>query len=117
MRDPVVVERKVDDLPGLLYALRDASFAVHNVGADAQRTYVWLEDGEDKDPAAVVESWVGKKAPAASDMKAFEARKVTAERVERKAEAGRKVAMGKAAAAEAAKPKPSLISKVFRKLW
>lgn len=55
----VVVEKPVRDIHGVIAALRenDPPFAVVNVGADAQRTYVYLEDYEDKDPTSVVEGW------------------------------------------------------------
>jgi len=56
----VLVESKVDDLWGLLMDLRRADFKVRNVGADSRGTYVHLEVDEEKDPAPIVEAWVGK---------------------------------------------------------
>lgn len=55
--------RRVEDVHGLLIDLRRARFAVVNVGTDSGGTHVFLEDGEDKDPSAIAESWAGKPAP------------------------------------------------------
>lgn len=59
----VLVNHKVDDLWGLFMDLRRADFKVRNVGSDLRGTYVHLEPDEEKDPAPVVEAWVGKPAP------------------------------------------------------
>lgn len=79
----VLVEQKVDDLWGLFMDLRRADFRVRNVAADSRGTYVYLETDEDKDPAPVVEAWVGKDAPKPSlllkDIRAKELKKVKEE--------------------------------------
>lgn len=59
----MLVNHKVDDLLGLLVALRRADFKVRNVGSDSRGTYVYLEPEEEKDPAPIVEAWVWKPAP------------------------------------------------------
>lgn len=64
----VLVNQKVDDLWGLLMDLRRAAFKVRNVGADPRGTYVHLELDEEKDPAPIVEAWVGKQAPKSSPL-------------------------------------------------
>jgi len=56
----ITVNAAVADVYGLYIALRKAYFDVGNVGADSRGTYVYLADGEDKDPAPIVESWVDK---------------------------------------------------------
>lgn len=60
------VDQKVEDLWGLYLDLRKAAFKVKNVGADQSGTYVYLELDEDKDPAPIVETWVGKTSPTPS---------------------------------------------------
>lgn len=79
----VLVEQKVEDLWGLFMDLRRADFRVRNVAADSRGTYVYLETDEDKDPAPVVEAWVGKDAPKPSillrDIRAKELKKVKEE--------------------------------------
>lgn len=62
------VDRKVDDLWGLYVDLRKAAFKVRNVGADNRGTYIYLELDEDKDPAPIVEAWVGKASPSPSPL-------------------------------------------------
>jgi hypothetical protein len=59
----VLVTHKVSDLWGLLMDLRRADFKVRNVGSDSRGTYIHLEPDEEKDPAPIVEAWVGKPAP------------------------------------------------------
>lgn len=59
----VLVESQVDDLWGLYADLRRADFAVRNVAKDTRGTYIYLENEEDKNPAPIVESWVGQVAP------------------------------------------------------
>lgn len=92
-----VVGQKVDDLWGLYLDLRKADFQVKNVGADDRGTYVYLELNEDKDPAPIVEAWVGKPAPVPSpilrNVRIKEFEKVEAEevvRVQKRLEAKRK---------------------------
>jgi hypothetical protein len=59
----VTVGTRVEDLVGLFNELRKAEFSVRNVGAEAEKTHVYLEDSEEKDPTPVVESWVGRPKP------------------------------------------------------
>jgi hypothetical protein len=54
---------RVEDLRGLIEDLGKQGFAVRNVGADASRTYVYLDPSETKDPGSVVASWVNRPAP------------------------------------------------------
>lgn len=79
----VLVEHKVDDLWGLLMDLRRASFKVKNVGSDSRGTYVYMELDEEKDPAPIVEAWVGKPSPQPSlllrDLRLKELKKVETE--------------------------------------
>lgn len=56
----IFVPTPIADVYGLYIALRKAYFDVGNVGSDKRGTYVYLADGEDKDPAPIVESWVDK---------------------------------------------------------
>lgn len=62
----VVINQKVEDLWGLFMDLRKADFKVRNVGADFRGTYVHLELDEEKDPAPIVDAWVGKPSPKSS---------------------------------------------------
>lgn len=62
----VLLNHKVEDLWGLFMDLRRADFKVRNVAMDPRGTYVHLELDEEKDPAPVVEAWVGKPAPRTS---------------------------------------------------
>lgn len=59
----ISVPEHVDDLYGLYIDLRKSEFLVKNVGADQRGTYVHLDSAETKDPAPVVESWVGRPSP------------------------------------------------------
>jgi hypothetical protein len=59
----ITAPRGVDDLYGLHFDLRKAGFSVVNVAADQRGTYVYLDDGEEKDPVPVVEQWIGRPAP------------------------------------------------------
>jgi hypothetical protein len=56
----IFVPTPIADVYGLYIALRKAYFDVGNVGSDKRGTYVYLADGEEKDPAPIVESWVDK---------------------------------------------------------
>lgn len=94
----ILVEHKVEDLWGLLMDLRRASFKVKNVGSDPRGTYVYLELDEEKDPAPIVEAWVGKPSPQPSlllrDLRVKELKKVEAEeevRLQAQFEAERKL--------------------------
>ena len=55
----VIVEKEVRDPAGLLASIRasDSGYRVLNVGVDARRTYVYLEPGEERDPAPLVHAW------------------------------------------------------------
>ena len=74
MEKVVIVPVRVEDLTGLLIDLKKAEFLARNVGADANCTYVYLEQEEEKDPCSLVESWVGRKAPDISDQKELKKR-------------------------------------------
>lgn len=136
----ILVEQKVDDLWGLFMDLRRADFRVRNVAADSRGTYVYLETDEDKDPAPVVEAWVGKDAPKPSpllkDIRAKELKKVKEEEETRRQtalDAERKLEEQRAkmeAALEAGAPLPvpvyeapvsmdkaSFLKKIFRKFF
>lgn len=135
-----VVGQKVDDLWGLYLDLRKADFQVKNVGADDRGTYVYLEINEDKDPAPIVEAWVGKPAPIPSpllkNVRAKELEKVEAEeavRVQKRLEAQRKFEEEKAKAEAEGLPAPlppepqyvesvspdkiSFLKRIFRKFF
>lgn len=55
----VVVEKPIRDVDGLLTSIRnqDPEFGVVSVGTDARRTYIYLEDDEERDPTPFVSSW------------------------------------------------------------
>lgn len=55
----IVVQKPVRDMQRLLEALRksDPPFSVVTIGLDERRTYVYLDDKEDKDPTPLVEAW------------------------------------------------------------
>lgn len=135
-----VAGQKVQDLWGLYLDLRRADFQVKNVGADDRGTYVYLEPNEEKDPAPIVESWVGKSAPDPSPLlksvRAKELEKVEAEetvRVQQRLEAQRKLEEARAKAeadgipfpppqepppmVEASSEKIGFLKKVFRKFF
>jgi|SRR6185295_3832376 hypothetical protein len=57
---------KVKDLGGLYIDLRKREFAVKNVGMDGRGTYIYLDEGEEKDPTGVVQEWVDKPVPPAT---------------------------------------------------
>ena len=136
---PVLVNHKVDDLWGLFMDLRRADFKVRNVAADLRGTYVYLELDEEKDPAPVVEAWVGKPAPKASmilkDVRVKELKKVTDEeaiREQARMEEERRRDYARAQAAEAmggmpievtaketevASDKIGLLKRLFRKFF
>lgn len=63
MEKMITVPAKVTDLYGLYVELRKSGFAVRNVGMDERGTHVYLEMGESKDPASIVEAWEGKPLP------------------------------------------------------
>lgn len=53
----------VEDLYGVLEDLKKHDFDVLNIAMDLKGTYIYLNDGETKDPIPVVMEWVGKPAP------------------------------------------------------
>ena len=63
MEKIVKVEAPTQNLPELLDKLRKENFAVRNVGADAKRTYVYLEPSETKDPMKLLCEWMGLPSP------------------------------------------------------
>jgi hypothetical protein len=63
MEQTMTIPGCVADLGGLLADLRKNGFAVSNVGSDAKSTYIYLEEGEEKDPSPIVETWKGRVAP------------------------------------------------------
>lgn len=56
----ISIEKGVRDVTGLLQTLRrhDPPFLALNVGTAAGRTYVYLDDGEAKDPSPIVSEWI-----------------------------------------------------------
>lgn len=133
-----VVGQKVDDLWGLYLDLRKADFRVKNVGADDKGTYVYLELNEDKDPAPIVEAWIGKPSPSPSpilrNVRIKELEKVEAEeavRVQHRLETQRKLEEARAKAeaegtpppapeiptVEVTKEKIGFFTKIFRKFF
>lgn len=137
----VLVNQKVEDLWGLFMDLRRAAFKVRNVGADVRGTYVHLELDEEKDPAPIVEAWVGKQAAKPSmllkEIRTKELKKVregealrVAEQIEKerkfeeariKAESqgqlGLKIAEAQTKEAEATTESVSYLKKLFRKFF
>ena len=55
--------KKVKDVTGLYYDLLDQHFEVENVAVGGDCTYVYIHDAEDKDPAVLVDAWIGKAPP------------------------------------------------------
>lgn len=133
MADKVIeVPIRVRDLAGLLFDLQKADYSVRNVGASAEKTYVYLDPSEDKDPAPMVVEWSTRAVPTAKEMMARAIRwKSELETVRAKKEEAAKAALiaeAEAAAAAAAAEagaltedpepeEPSLIRRIFRKLW
>lgn len=74
MEKLVTVPGRVDDLSGLYIELKRASFGVRNVGVDQNGTHVFLEPWEEKDPAPLVQSWIGKPVVSPTDKRAFKRR-------------------------------------------
>lgn len=54
---------EVLDLTGLLIDLRKQGFLVANVSLHRGATTVYLHEEEEKDPTAIVQSWVGRPLP------------------------------------------------------
>jgi len=126
MNKVVAVPSKVDDLVGLYHDLVKADFAIQNVGGDRQRTYVYLESHEEKDPAPIVLGWVGKEPPSSHHEAIARSMKMKAEEDEfraKRAEASR-VASQAALGAASGVPvdpmppdRPSILRRIFKKLW
>ena len=57
----VMVQERIEDLPGLFKDLKAAFFNVVNVAADKHGTYLYLDVSERKDPRPIVEQWMGRK--------------------------------------------------------
>lgn len=57
----VMVQERIEDLPGLFKDLKAAFFNVINVAADKHGTYLYFDVTERKDPRPVVQQWVGRK--------------------------------------------------------
>lgn len=74
MQKTLTFPGKVEDLCGLYIDLKKGLFDVHNVAAANEETYVYLESYEEKDPASIVESWIGKVPPSISNRRATEKR-------------------------------------------
>lgn len=129
MKNVMLPGKKVEDVAGLYYDLIKNGFQVENVGVDQSGTHVFLANTEQKDPATLVESWIGKQAPTLTRSLIEQRKSISEEhqvkRAQREAEARAK------AAEEAgerrisiATPVPllsgskeTLFSKIFRKLW
>lgn len=55
----VMVNERIEDLPGLFRALKSAFFNIVNVAADKHGTYLYLDHSERKDPRPIIEQWIG----------------------------------------------------------
>lgn len=55
----ITIEKPVRDVNGLMKLLQaqDPPFAVLSVGADARRTYLYLDDDEERDPTPLAQEW------------------------------------------------------------
>lgn len=125
----IEVPSRVRDLAGLYQDLQKADFSVRNVGAAAEKTYVYLDPFEEKDPVSIVLEWAAKPIPTPKEMTARWVRfkdEMDAIRAKKEEEAQRAAAAEAAAlAAEAGtlvdepeeEEQPSLIRRIFRKLW
>lgn len=65
----------VEDLHGLLVELIENKFNVINVAVNGDKTCIYLEESESKDPTPFVRAWVGRPAPRANDFEAYKRRK------------------------------------------
>jgi hypothetical protein len=127
MEKVIEIPSQVRDLAGLYFDLRKAEFAVRNVGAGPEKTYVYLDDAEEKDPSALVLEWSGKEMPSPKEMVARAARwKVELAAEEARKEAARKAAelaaeSDAAASGDGATPdepeSPSRWGRFWKKLW
>jgi hypothetical protein len=133
MNKVIEVPARVRDLAGLLFSLQKADFSVQNVGADSEKTYVHLEESEEKDPSPVVLEWAEKPVPSKKEMMVRMVRfKEELDIMRAKKEEAAKAALAEALAAEAAESallaepetleddveeQPSFIKRIFRKLW
>lgn len=57
----VMVQERIEDLPGLFKDLKAAFFNVVNVAGDRNGTYLYFDVTERKDPRPIVQRWVGRK--------------------------------------------------------
>lgn len=131
MKNILVAGKKVDDVAGLYYELIKNQFEVENVGVDQSGTHVFLHDSEQKDPAPLVDGWLGKGAPTPTKSMIEQRKTMNAEyqvkRAKREAEDRAKAI---AESGESQNPvsiatpvpvvsgsKETLFSKIFRKLW
>lgn len=57
----VMVQERIEDLPGLFRDLKTAFFNVVNVASDKHGTYLYFDASERKDPTPIVAAWVGRK--------------------------------------------------------
>jgi hypothetical protein len=55
----ITVDKPVRDVDGVFRALKNADppFVALSVGADQKKTYVYLDEGEEKDPTEIVLGW------------------------------------------------------------
>ncbi len=70
----VMVQERIEDLPGLFRDLRTAFFNVVNVAADKHGTYLYFDVSERKDPRPIVQQWVGRKLSVQAPTTSFWAR-------------------------------------------
>ncbi|HXX95076.1 MAG TPA: hypothetical protein VEN81_15725, partial [Planctomycetota bacterium] len=123
MEKVISIPAKVDDLVGLYHDLVKSDFAIQNVGADQERTYVYLESHEEKDPATIVLGWVGKEPPATHKEAAARSMKMKAEEDEfraKKTEASRASAAASLGALDGVPvdpmppDRPSILRRIFK---
>lgn len=128
MKNILISGKKIEDVSGLYYDLIKNDFMVENIGSDKSGTHVFLADEEMKDPAPLVESWVGKQPPVPTKSLLEQRKAIHAEYQAKRAQ--RAAELRARAAAEVGEPisiatpipfspgkNPTLFSKIFRKLW
>jgi hypothetical protein len=67
----VMVQERIEDLPGLFRDLKTAFFNVVNVASDKHGTYLYFDVSERKDPRPIVQAWVGRKLSVQSPTTSF----------------------------------------------
>lgn len=131
MKNILVPGKRVDDVAGLYYELIKNQFEVENVGVDQSGTHVFLHDSEEKDPAPLVEGWLGKSTPPPTKSMIEQRKTINAEyQVKRARREAEDRAKAIAESGENLNPvsiatpvpviagsKETLFSKIFRKLW